>query len=202
MKIALITDFDGTITTFDVGDFLLLHFNLATREEIEKSYLEGVKVEEWMKIYFSRIKVVDVDRIKEVIKKYIKLRDGFIEVVEILRSKNMPVEIVSGGVDLYIDEVISNNNIKIGGFYGKFNYGNITFDFLNGVSLSDFKASRVEYYKDRGYVSIFCGDSLNDYDALKRADIKFATSRLYEISKKDGIDVKKLENFNMLLNYI
>lgn len=198
MKIALVTDFDGTITTRDVGDFLLLYFKLATFQEIEDSYRLGIKIEEWMKTYFSRMNKIKKEDVKKAVRENIKIRDGFKEVVEFLKKHNMPAEVVSGGVDLYIEEVFSIYNIDLKGFYGKFNDGKISFDFLGSDTLSDFKAYRVDYYKNLGYKTIFCGDAVNDYKAAKKADIAFAALRLKEILKKENYPFKELNNFKEL----
>lgn len=203
MKFAIISDFDGTITTFDVGDFLLLHFNLATKKEIEDSYTMGLKIEEWMRKYFKRIKDIEIDKIKLAIKKNIKIKKGFSELVRYMNKLSFPIEVVSGGVDLYIDEVFNNYKIDIKGYYGKFNNGDILFDFLNNsITLSDYKAMRVEYYKKRGYKTIFCGDAPNDFLASTKADIVFATLRLKDILKKENRDFIELKDFNMVIEVI
>lgn len=203
MKFAVISDFDGTITTFDVGDFLLLHFNLATCKEIKDSYSMGVRIEEWMKKYFGRIKDIEIDKIKLAIKNNIKVRKGFSELVRYMNDHSFPIEVVSGGVDLYIDEVFNNYGIEIKGYYGKFNNGDILFDFLSdSITLSDYKAMRVEYYKERGYKTIFCGDAPNDFLASTRADIVFATLRLKDILNKENRSFNELNDFNKVMEII
>jgi len=203
MNFAVVSDFDGTITEFDVGDFLLLSFNLTTKEEIEKSYTFGMKVEEWMKVYFSRIKDVEISKIKDIIKKKVKIRDGFKEFVDFLNKKNIPFEIVSGGVDLYIEEVLKINLITAKGFWGEFNGGDIRYNFLeNGMTLSEFKAKRVLYYKNLGYKTIFLGDSQNDYYAAKNADISFASLRLKEILENEEYPFRNLDNFYSVMETI
>jgi len=203
MKLAIVTDFDGTITTRDVGDFLLLNFGLATQKEIDESYLPGIKIEEWMRKYFSRIKIVNIDEIKKVIKENIKIRDGFKEVIIKFQSMNMPFEVVSGGVDLYIEEVFKINSIKLSGYYGRFNDGNIEYDFLNEkITLSDFKAMRVKYYKNKGYKTIFCGDAANDYKAAKTADITFAELRLREMLEREYYKFHPLDDFKRVMEIV
>ncbi|MEF3280894.1 MAG: HAD-IB family phosphatase [Elusimicrobiota bacterium] len=203
MKVAIISDFDGTITTKDVGDFLLLHFNLATEKEIEDSYEFGLKIEEWMKKYFSRIKSVNLAQVKRAIKEHIKLRDGFCQMVEFLNRNLIPFEVVSGGVDLYIEEVFENYGLKLKGYYGKFNNGDISFDFLNkDKALSDFKMERVLLYKKLGYKTIFCGDAPNDYKAAVVCDICFATLRLAEIMRKENRDFFYLNDFKKVMEVL
>ncbi|MBP7796581.1 MAG: HAD-IB family phosphatase [Elusimicrobiales bacterium] len=202
MKFALVSDFDGTITTRDVGDFLLLHFGLAAQKEIDESYAVGMRVEEWMKKYFRRMKYIDGIRIKKAISDHIRIRRGFRELVDFFNKNNYPLEVVSGGVDLYIDEVFGSNGIKINGFYGRFNSGDIKFDFLKKLTLSDFKASRVKHYKKLGYKTIFCGDATNDYRAAKEADVVFAALKLKDILSDENFPFYPLNNFRDVVGAI
>jgi HAD superfamily phosphoserine phosphatase-like hydrolase len=203
MKWSIILDFDGTITKFDVGDFLLLKFGLVSKDEIENSYNFGMRVEEWMRIYFSRMRNIGFDKIKEVLRNEVILRDGFKEMVELIREKGFVVEVVSGGVDLYIEEIFRMNNVNINGFYGRFNGGDIRYDFLGGgMTLSEFKKFRVVHYKNLGYKTIFCGDSPNDYEASRESDICFATLRLKDILKKEGYSFNELNDFYSVIRII
>ena len=203
MKWAVVSDFDGTITEFDVGDFLLLNFNLATHKEIEESYTLNMKIEDWMKVYFKRMKDIEESEIRRVIKSKVKIRDGFKEFVDFLKNNDFPFEIVSGGVDLYIEEILKINSIKACGFYGKFNAGDIRYDFLkNGITLYEFKAVRVLHYKNLGYKTIFLGDSHNDYYAAKSADLCFAAHRLADIFDKEKYLFNKLNNFYSVIEVI
>lgn len=202
MKFALVSDFDGTITTRDVGDFLLLHFGLATQKEIDESYSKGMKIEEWMKKYFRRMKYIDGIRIKKALSDNIRIRSGFSQLVDFFNKNNYPLEVVSGGVDLYIDEVFSSNGIRIKGFYGRFNGGDIKFDFLKKLTLSDFKASRVRYYKKLGYKTIFCGDAPNDYRAAKEADVVFAALKLRSMLSDEKFSFYPLDNFRYVAGVI
>jgi 2,3-diketo-5-methylthio-1-phosphopentane phosphatase len=202
MKFALVSDFDGTITTRDVGDFLLLHFGLATQEEISLSYQVGMKVEEWMKKYFRRMKYIERIKIKKAILEKINIRKGFRELTDFCKKNNFSVEVVSGGVDLYIDEVFESNGISINGFYGKFNNGDISFDFQKGLTLSDFKAKRVSHYKRLGYKTIFCGDAPNDYKAAREADIAFAALKLKDMLNDEKICFYPLNDFGDVMGVI
>lgn len=186
MKIAVVSDFDGTLTKKDVGDMILLAFNKATHQEIEDSYQLGVKVEEWMKIYFSRMADIDRDEIERFVYGSVEARNGFVEMVSFLSNMSIPFEIVSGGVDVYIEPFMKKYGVFINGFYGLFKDKTVSYPFLDNMTLSEFKASRVSYYRDLGYTVVFMGDSPNDYEAILLADIRFATLRLSNILRSEG----------------
>jgi 2-hydroxy-3-keto-5-methylthiopentenyl-1-phosphate phosphatase len=70
------------------------------------------------------------------------------------------------------------------------------------MTLSDFKAKRVLYYKNLGYRTIFIGDSQNDYYAAKNADISFASLRLKEILENEEYPFRNLDNFYSVMETI
>ncbi|GAB4028400.1 MAG: hypothetical protein Fur0012_00660 [Elusimicrobiota bacterium] len=86
-RYAIVSDFDGTITYKDVGDFLLLHFKLVKKREIDIGYELNVPVEKWMKEYFSRIGKVKKELIEKAVKKYISPRLFFRETVIFCKEK-------------------------------------------------------------------------------------------------------------------
>lgn len=205
MKYSVISDFDGTITKIDVGDFLLVHFKLISKKEIEKSYILNLPVEKWMRDNFTLISNIPKREIFKAINKYIEIKKGFKEFLSYAKKKKIPFEIVSGGVDLYADAVFKKYNIKAKSYFGKFieNSGKavIKYDFLKkSKELSDFKKERVLYYKNRGYKTIYCGDAPNDLKAADSADIVFADKRLYKIGKDKGYI--KLNDFRKLIDFL
>ncbi len=202
MKIAVVSDFDGTITERDVGDMLLLEFGKATLQEIEESYKMGINVEQWMKVYFSRMKDVSLDDIERIINEKVKARDGFKEALKFFSQNNIPFEVVSGGVDLYIDAFMKKYGVSFNGFYGRFGNGDISYDFLNGMTLSEFKASRVINYRNLGYTVVFLGDSQNDYKAILAADIRFATLNLEKILLKEKKEFIPYSTFEQVRRFI
>ncbi|MCX7641113.1 MAG: haloacid dehalogenase-like hydrolase, partial [Elusimicrobiales bacterium] len=170
----------------DVGDMLLLEFNKATLNEIEESYNFGIKVEEWMKIYFSRMKDVSLTKIDEFVINKVEARDGFVDMISFFSKMRIPFEVVSGGLDIYIKPFMKKYGVYFSGFYGIFNNGVVDYPFLNNMTLSQFKASRVIYYRSIGYTVAFLGDSPNDYDAAMACDIRFVTLKLKDIFSKEG----------------
>ncbi|MGC8866950.1 MAG: hypothetical protein ACP5PA_01895, partial [Elusimicrobiales bacterium] len=92
MKIAVVSDFDGTVSETDIGDMLLLEFGKATIEEIEQSYKQGVNLEQWMKVYFSKMKDISLTEIERVINEKVRARDGFVETLCIFSDNNIPIE--------------------------------------------------------------------------------------------------------------
>lgn len=202
MKIAVVSDFDGTLTKKDVGDAILLKWGKLTIQEIERSYQMGVKVEDWMRIYFPRIADVKKEEIERFIHDEVEARDGFVKMISFLNINSIPFEIVSGGVDLYIEPFMRKYGVSVKGFYGVFKDGRVEYPFLDGMTLSQFKASRVCHYRSLGYNVVFLGDSQNDYEAIICADVRFATLRLSEILKMEKRDFFHYESLEDVIRII
>lgn len=205
-KYALITDFDGTITERDVGDFILLKFKLISKKEIDLGYLTDMPVEDWMKKHFAAAAKIKKEKIEKAVVSQIKLRPYFKKTAEFCRKNLIPLEIVSGGVDLYADPILKFHKLKVKSFFGKFKVKNnsvsITYPYLKNKTLSEFKKSRVEYYKKRGYSVIFCGDAPNDLPAAKTADTAFACRFLPALLKKEKKSYKRLKDFSEIFKIL
>ena len=115
VKWAVVTDFDGTVTLKDVSDALLLHFKAAGREEIERSYDPSVELERWMTAYYRLLKVPR-PRIEEYVRDSARLRGGFQELSAFCAGSGVPLEIVSGGLDVYIDCLLRYWRLKISAY--------------------------------------------------------------------------------------
>ncbi len=202
---AVVTDFDGTITLKDVGDALLRHFKAATREEIERSYAPHVKMEEWMKEYFRPLTASKKD-IEAYVLASTRLRGGFKEFRAFCAAEGIPLEIASGGLDLYIECLLKKWGLKIKSFYGftRFTSGGVrvTFPCLKGTTLDAFKTARVRHYQRLGYKVVFCGDGTSDLKAARAADAVFAAKRLRRFCREEDVKNRQLKNFFGVRDFI
>ena len=204
-KWAVVTDFDGTVTLKDVGDKVLRHFKAATKKEIELSYAPQVKMEEWMKKYF-RPGAASKKEIEAYVLSSTRLRGGFKEFRAFCAREGVPLEIASGGVDLYIDCLLKEWRLKIKSFYGRARFTSggvrVSFPCLKGATLDAFKAARVRHYQRLGYSVAFCGDGTSDLKAARSADAVFATKRLRRYCLEEGVRNRQLKNFLSVRDFI
>ncbi|MFA5162324.1 MAG: HAD-IB family phosphatase [Elusimicrobiales bacterium] len=197
-RFALVTDFDGTVTTRDVGDFICLRFGVATAEDIELSYAAGVCVQDWVKKFFGRLRR-GPDEVRSLVLGKIRMRAGFAEAARLLAQNGAPVEITSGGLDIYIKPLLEKwgaPDIKL--FCGAARYGKNGYRvrYPWKMKLDDLKASRVRFHRRRGRKVIFCGDAASDFRAARAADIVFARGRLLEMCRAAGVKAAPLESFS------
>lgn len=204
-KWAVVTDFDGTITLKDVSDALLVRFKAATKTEVAGSYDPSVKIDQWMTRYFEKLKA-DRAQIEDYVLKSTRLRNGFREFHTFCTNNNIPLEIASGGVDLYIKCLLKQWQLKIKAFHGRarFTTSGILVDYppFKGASLDDFKAARVRHHQKLGRKVIFCGDGTSDLKAAKAADAVFATKKLRFFCQAQTIKHYQLKNFHQLITFL
>ncbi|MDR0292052.1 MAG: HAD-IB family phosphatase, partial [Elusimicrobium sp.] len=134
-------------------------------------------------------------------------RAGLLPMIKKCFEKNIPVEIVSGGVDIYIKPFLLRHGIEgipIFCANGVFTPEGIKVEYplLDGIKLEDFKAMRVRRFKEQGYTTVYCGDGMTDLPAALAADIPFACSHLLEYCRKKKITVNELKTFKTVENIL
>ena len=202
---AIIADFDGTITTRDVGDSILLRFRAATKKEIKDSYAFGVSMDKWMRKVFLKLRVPR-KKLQDHVRTSTRLRNGFSAFATFCAENSVPFEIASAGIDLYADPVFSKYGIRVKSFFGKARVTGagvkITYPFLKGKTMDGFKASRVLRLRRLGYKVIFCGDGTTDLEAARTADKVFAAKKLLGHCHVRGLKATRLKNFYQVRDFI
>lgn len=195
---AAVSDFDGTITTFDVGDALLLHCGRADRAMIAASYAPGVRVEDFMREAFSGARLT-AGQIEAFVLRRVKSRPGFPAFAGFCGEAGIPLEIVSGGIDLYAEPFFRRLGLKPRSFFGR---GRVTpsgvklaYPFLKSADLPSFKASRVRRLRRAGRRVVFFGDGPSDFEAARLADRVYAAGRLLKLCRAGGVAALPLTDF-------
>ncbi|KAF7559649.1 hypothetical protein G7046_g4505 [Stylonectria norvegica] len=189
-KFIFFTDFDGTVTTADSNDYMTdnLGFGHEKRVQLNKDVLYGG-------MHFRDSFVAMLDSVKtpfpeciDILLKNIKLDPGFKEFYDWAQENNVPIVILSGGMEPIIRalldtllgpgwdiQIVSNNVVT-----------------REGRSLTDEGGWRIEFHDDsihghdksieiRKYSSLpnrptmfYAGDGVSDLSAAKETDLLFA----------------------------
>ena len=205
-KYALITDFDGTITTIDIGNYLCVFYGISTIAKIEQAYQSKSDARVWMKQHFGPVKTTPQEFETAVLDKAV-VREGFRDLCLYAKQNNIPFEVASGGLNIYINPVLKKfdcTQITVLSAKAEIKPDNIevSFEDYNGLTMEEFKKSRVMHYKEQGCKVIFFGDGPGDYDAAVCADIIFATSRLENILKQNGIKYYPFKDYTEALKIV
>ncbi len=209
-KLALLIDFDGTITTTDTNDKLVYdHMNdrikyLVSKEK-EMNYIEYVDS------LLEEVKITEDDYLKFILSE-IGISKGFKEFYENSKSSNIPMKIVSGGFYNGILPFLDKHGITEVEVYANrlnFNQDNITVTYhdenLNCCDMGPCGNCKIQHYeklKEDGYKVIFIGDGITDQAVARKADVVFAKDGLEQYCLDNNIDYipwNNFENINKLI---
>ncbi len=211
-KIAFVSDFDGTISD---EDFFTYTTNAYFDDEALfpwREYIAGRKHHfDALKEMFAEIHVDESELIALIDK--IHIDKALLEVLELCKSKNIPIYVCSAGNDYYIRHLIGKEikkyNITLISNHGEYNKKdglvmsapektNPFYDEKVGIS----KYKAVKKLKDDGYFVIFAGDGPPDFEPAKIADVVFAKKILLEKCIEAGIKTKTFNSFDDIYNFI
>lgn len=202
MSWAVILDFDGTITTHDVADSILRRYGGIPERDIRASYRPGVITEDWVRERFLRVRCRPED-LEGFVLRTVRARRGFSGFIRWCRERKVPVEIVSGGLDLYLDLLLERWRLEdLPRWRARARWTgrgiSVRYPFLKGRTLECFKLSRVRAHQRRGRKVLFAGDGASDIPAARAADLSFARGRLLRHCRKEGTAVRVLSSFDAL----
>ena len=189
-KFIFFTDFDGTITTADSNDFLTDNhgFGVERRRQQNIDVLEGkMHFRDSFRDMMDSIKV-PFDQCIEILKKNIKLDPGFREFYDWARQNNIPIVILSGGMEPIIRALLDTY------FGSDWDIQIVSNDVRprEGKNINEEGGWRIEFHDDsihghdksleiRKYSSLpnrptmfYAGDGVSDLSAAKETDLLFA----------------------------
>ena len=175
--LVILSDFDGTMTTVDTGELVLTRFVKANWRRFDRELEEGtITLEESLRRQFGMLKVPISAMVREV--EHVSLRPGVAEFVRYCRSSQIPFVIVSGGLDFLIRYLLKKNGLNKMKLVAP-----RALHTKRGISLRfpprdksrslDFKSTLVEQFHAGGREVWYVGDGLSDFEASKRADVRF-----------------------------
>ena len=213
-KLALISDFDGTISKKDFFYMVIEELLKDKKDALApwQDYLKGkIKHIDALTGIFSQIhlKQYELDNFISSI----KIDSYFYNTAEYCMKKEIPFYICSAGTNYYIKK-------RIPDALSKYNIilisNDATYSQQNGMKL--LPPQKTSYYynsntgiskqaivknlKSTGFFTIYAGDGKPDFTSAQIADVVFAKDLLLELCKEKDIEAKTFNNFNDILNYI
>ena len=207
-KIAVLIDFDGTITKEDVTMRIYGKFAKPTCAKLNQMWAEGkVSTIQELEGCFATI-TTSRREIEENIRD-IQFDSGFKELVELCREESLPIAILSDGLDWYIQYLLDTHgfaDISIYANHIEFTAEGYRFRYpwfdpktpMRGIS----KSAIIQKFQSEGYQVIFIGDGLTDTDAAKAADILFAKEALFEYCTARSIPSVKYNTLDDILKVL
>jgi len=193
-KLAILCDFDGTVTKRDVGFHIYTRFGDERWEEINKSWRRGeISSKDCLIGEYSLI-----DASEEEVREYImdmEIDDGFPELVSICRENDIPLAIVSDGFDFYISTILEKYGLgDLQVFCNEMRFDGrrvvLSFPYYDqgcGVC-GNCKKLHVDNFRKNFAKVVYIGDGLSDKFAARASDIVFAKDELKDYLEKNEVD--------------
>lgn len=205
----VLSDFDGTITTFDTN--VSLFNRLENKEHIEKLRKryrnEEIDLKVLFDLHFKNVSLSEQQYLDYILKE-IKLQKGFNRFYYKLKDKGIPLSIISGGfetgikpflkkhgfedIPVYANKLIfDGNKVKVE-YYDEEYLGHA----VNEDNYIDCKVEILNNYRKKYDTIIFLGDGSTDIHIAERADILFAKDYLEEYCIEKHIDYIEWKDFD------
>ncbi len=209
-KQRIFCDFDGTISVNDLGNLVFTTFgDEDTWWELVRQWRDK-KIsgrELWTRqAAASRMLPAELDRFAAKQ----PMDPGFQAFYDYCRQKNIPVAVLSDGMDAYIQRVMAANGFPDIDIYA--NHMEIERDGTLRVSFPYFKEGcgacanckgcHIRTLTGADEMSIYVGDGYSDLCALEAADVTFAKSDLKKYCEKKDIDHVRFADFYDVLDGI
>ena len=206
-KLVIFSDFDGTITERDVIVMIMEKFAVPEWVDIKDKilYERTITLKDGVEKLFGLIDSKKKDEIVKFAVKEAKLRNGFKDFLDFCKSEKIEFNVVSGGLDFFIEAVLESfkNKLKIYCNGTKLNSNKIKIHYKylpkNCTLCGDCGCCKIEiieqYPRDR-YVRVLIGDSLTDLAPSKVVDIVFARSDLIKYLEQEKISYVAFKDFN------
>jgi 2-hydroxy-3-keto-5-methylthiopentenyl-1-phosphate phosphatase len=199
-KIAVLSDFDGTITTNNVLNSLYEKFAAPSyRETLERWNRGEISTMEEIETVFATVSASRAEM--EFFLDTVELDPGFPSLLTYCLAAGIKFVIVSDGLRWYIEYIMRYHGIQEVAVYAceiHFERGGYRFSYpwfdpstpLRSVS----KSTIVSDYQSRGYKVVFIGDGVSDFEAAQVADIVYARDVLLDYTKHHGIQAREFSD--------
>ncbi len=203
MKLAVLSDFDGTVTLNDTFENVAEKFAEGDWRAVDDQYVKGeITLEECLRRQGGMVRV-SRSQILHELDRVTKFRPGFDNLAEYCKTNHYPLVVVSAGLDFVIKHFLTrqnwNDKVELFAAAAKCTPKGIKFDFpkLKDKRSMNFKDDTVRYFKTRADTVAYVGDGRWDLHALRNADLRFAikNSKLAELCKEQEIQAATVADF-------
>ncbi|MFD6440811.1 2-hydroxy-3-keto-5-methylthiopentenyl-1-phosphate phosphatase [Peribacillus sp. NPDC060186] len=204
MKPIIFCDFDGTITNSDNIIAIMKKFAPPGWEELKDGVLQQkISISTGVGEMFSLLDSSLKDEIIQYVKDTAGIRPGFNEFVDFTKQANIPLYIVSGGMDFFIEpllnDILPSDCVYCNSAY--FNQEKILIEWPHGCDehcnndCGCCKPSIMREITGADHYKIVIGDSVTDFEAAKQADFVIARDILLERCRTEEIPHQGFETF-------
>ena len=206
-KTAIIfSDFDGTITEHDVIVMIMEKFAPPEWVQVKDDilYRRTITLKDGVEKLFSFIPASKKNEIITFVRNNVKIRNGFEQFLIFCKNNNIEFNVLSGGLDFFIEEVLSKWKSQINIFCNeadftsekiKIRYKYLPEDCNVCGECGCCKIEIIEKSSKDKYLRVLIGDSLTDLAPSKVVDIVFARSDLIKYLEQENIKYIPFNDF-------
>ena len=204
---AVLTDFDDTAAFQNVAELLLNRFADPSWHDVRSSYRAGeLTFKEYQEVTFRSVQAGRAT-MQAYVKNNAKLRPYFGDLWRFCQDNDIPMAVVSIGLDFYIEALLENEgyaDIPVYSVSTSFTEQGLIYNYQHtgpgeehlGIS----KGSVVDRFRAQGHHVVFIGDGRSDLAAATRADTVFAHSVLAEECGRQQIPFRPFNDFGDVLS--
>lgn len=210
MSLAVLSDFDGTITLIDTFEYIVNKFAQGDWRKFDQQYEKGeITLQECIRKQGALVRTPQMVLVAEM-ERVTAFRPNFDKLVAYCRSNRVPLGVVSAGLDFVIKDLLRmkgwNNLVKLYVAKAENTPEGIKFSFprLRDKTSLSIKDDLVRFHKGKGRKVAYVGDGLWDIHALKLADYRFAIkgSRLAGLCRQQNIPAREISDFQEMVTAI
>lgn len=201
-KLAVLTDFDGTITRNDVAESILEEFAPAEWWDIEELHrARRIGTRESMMRQFALVRASRSDLL-EFADRVAVLDETFRPFVSFCEGRGIVLEIVSEGLDFYLDHLLEkwHLNVPVRTNRALFEEGRIRIEHpwadATCTLCGACKLLRLFELRVRGHRLVYIGDGNSDLCAAVEADVVFAKGELARLCGEEEIPFVPFDRFS------
>ena len=206
---AVLTDFDDTAAVQNVAEMLLTKFGDPTWQDVRRRFREGeLTLNQYQEITFRNIKAARAT-MQDYVKQNASLRPYFKEMWRFCKGRQIPLAVVSQGLDFYIEALLEKEgcgSVPIHAVNTRFDAQGINYEYRYTVpgkeEMGNSKGVVVDSYRERGHYIVYVGDGMSDYEAAARADLVFAHRVLADECKRQEVPFRPFADFGSVLQAV
>ena len=206
-SLAVLCDFDGTITLTDTFAYILKKYAQGDWQQYDGQYERGeLRLQDIVKKQGMMIKTPEMVLIAEM-ERVIGFRPNFDKLITYCRTNKIPIGVVSAGLDFVINHLLRmkgwNYLVKLYVAKTETTPNGIRFTFprLRDKNSLDLKDDLVRFHQSKGRRVAYVGDGLWDLPALKLSDYRFAVkgSKLAGLCRQQNIPAREISDFQEVI---
>jgi 2-hydroxy-3-keto-5-methylthiopentenyl-1-phosphate phosphatase len=200
--IRVFCDFDGTVCPEDVGEQFFLKFAGKKAEQNVRRLLSGeITMQEWLTELCGAIPPIQHKEFLEFIDQYV-IDPHFTDFVRFCQVKEIPLMILSDGLDAYVERVLSNAGLKQVTFFA--NHAEfvgekliVSFPYTDAECsvCGNCKRNHILNSSADDDIIVYVGDGYSDRCPVKYADFVFAKQQLIKHCQEQNITYFEFNHF-------